>query len=108
MNIRNVGLNERLWFKNKIIHCGSDAFDLTRLQKILVQVSDLSFVDDTVRLNLDFGDTALIVPSYHKSYDILFEKLSKSLPLDEDTYVRAMNCDRCCDFTIFQKQSTVR
>ena len=102
MKVRNVGLSERLWFKNKIIHCGDEEFDLAALKRILVQVSDLSFVDDTVRLNLDFGDVSLIVPSMHKSYDMLFEKLSKSLKLDVEAYLRAMNCDRSCDFVIYQ------
>lgn len=102
MEVKIVGAGERLWFKNKVIHCGEEEFDLRQLRRILVQVSDLSFVDDTVRLYLDFGEAALIVPSMHKSYDMLFEKLTKSLKLDDDAYLRAMNCDRNCEFEIYK------
>lgn len=104
MRVRNVNLSERIWIKNKVIHCSDEEFDLAKLKSIVVQVSDLSFVNDTVRLNMDFGDVILIVPSLHKSYDMLFEKLSKCLKLDDEAYLRAMNCDISCDFTIYEQK----
>lgn len=96
--------NEKVWVKNGQIHLGGEIYDVEKLQKIVVQVSDLTFLEDTVRLMLAFETRVLIIPSMHSSYDGLFEKLNKLIKIDNDAYLRAMNCDVECDFVIYERQ----
>lgn len=105
MEARTPINTERVWVKNKIVHCGEEEYPISHLKRIVVQVSDLSFVKDTVRLYLDFGEAALAVPSMHNSYDSLFEHLGKCVRIDDDAYLRAMNCDHTCDFVIYEKKA---
>ena len=108
MNTKTPNNSERVWVKNQVVHCGDDEYPISELRRIVVQVSDLSFVKDTVRLYLDFGESALIIPSMHSSYDTLFEHLGKCVRIDDDAYLRAMNCDYTCDFVIFERKDKAK
>ena len=94
---------DRIWVKNGQIHFANRMYDTKNLQEIVVQVSDLTFVEDTVRLLLIFDNGAFIVPSMHPSYDGLFEKINRLVKIDSAAYLRAMNCDIDCEFVIFDK-----
>ena len=103
METKVVTAAEKLWIKNGQIHVGHGVYDTENLQKVIVQISDLTFVEDTVRLMMIFDNGTLIVPSMHPFYDTLFEKLIKLIKIDNEAYLRAMNCERTCDFTIFER-----
>ena len=103
MDAAVVQNGDRIWVKNGRIHFSGRVYDSKDLRKIIVQVSDLTFIDDTVRLLLIFDEGALIVPSMHPSYDGLFEKINRLVKIDNEAYLRAMNCDIDCEFVIFDK-----
>lgn len=103
METKVVTNNEKIWVKNGQIHLGNEIYESQRLDKVIVQVSDLTFLEDTVRLMLAFDNGVLIIPSMHPSYDGLFEKLNKLVKIDNNAYLRAMNCDVECDFVIFER-----
>ena len=99
-----VSAGDRIWVKNGMIHTSNGVYDTEKLLKLIVQVSDLTFVDDTVRLMMIFENGTLIVPSMHPCYDGLFEKLNKRVKIDNSAYLKAMNCDIDCEFVIFERK----
>lgn len=103
MKTKTVLSSDKILMKNGIIHCDGQAYDLKNLERVLVQVSDLTFLSDTVRLVLIFKADTLIVPSLHPQYDMIFEKLIKAIHIDNDAYMRAMNCDVECEFELYRK-----
>lgn len=103
MESRIVSNGEKIWVKNGQIHLSGEVYEAEKLKKVIVQVSDLTFLEDTVRLMLVFENGVLIVPSMHPSYDGLFEKLNKLVKIDNNVYLKAMNCDVECDFVIFER-----
>lgn len=95
---------DELRLKDGAVYAGGKEYRLGELKRAVIQVSDLTFIEDTLRLMLEFENGTLIIPSMHPSFDDFMEKFTSAVRIDNEAYLRAMGCERTLDFVIFGEE----
>jgi len=99
----NASKHGKVYYKNKIVHCGPSQFPLENLLKIFIKTTDEGPFKEDVFLVLAFGELMISLPSEQSNHIKLLDSLSKDIVIDYSNYIKAMGSSDNAKFVLWKK-----